>query len=285
LTGDKSILTEDIDGKTVLKRMEAAMQYILNDRWSEKYGLVKGATTVDWGDVQPETGWGVAINNKTKWSVDIYDNAMFAIALQNLIAMKPKGYSFSENWAFVLAQLKANVRRHLWSVKRQKYYPHLYLDGSPFQPGFDEEKILYTGGSICAIVAGFNTLAEVKNICSQMNQAAAKEKFATIGMTVYPPYPAEQFPNMHPYKYQNAGDWTWFGGRIVEALLPYGLAPQAYAELKPMIARTIKNKGFFEWYDVQNGIAKGSGDFRGEAGVFYDAIVLLKEWAHKQLKK
>jgi hypothetical protein len=284
-TGDKSILMEVVDGKTVMRRMEDAMQYILDDRWSEKYQLVKGATTIDWGDVQPESGWGVKINNKTKWAIDIYDNAMFAIALRDLIAMKPTGYSFSKNWSAVAARLKTSVRSHLWSAKRQKYLPHIYLDGSPFKPDFDENEILYTGGSICAIIAGFNTVAEIRQINRQMNDAASKEKFATIGMTVYPPYPAEQFPNMHPYNYQNAGDWTWFGGRIAEALLPYDMETDAYEALKPMIKRTILHKGFFEWYDVQNGKPKGSGDFRGEAGVLFDAITLLKDWANKQVKK
>jgi hypothetical protein len=73
--------------------MEDAFAYIQKDRWSAKYGLVTGATTIDWGDVQPETGWGVAINDKTKWAIDIYDNAMFVIAIHDFMAMKPKGLS------------------------------------------------------------------------------------------------------------------------------------------------------------------------------------------------
>ena len=79
-----------------------------------------------------------------------------------------------------------------------------------------------------------------------MLAAAAKEKHATIGITVYPPYPKEQFPNMHPYHYQNAGDWTWFGGRMTSALIANGLVKEAQAELKPMIDRAIANKGFYE---------------------------------------
>lgn len=283
VTGDTSILQEVIAGKKVIRRMEDAMQYLLNERWSDQYKLVKGATTIDWGDVQPESGWGVAINKETKWAIDIYDNAMFAIALRDLVAMKPEGYKFSKNWPDVAANLKKQVRRYLWSEKSQKYIPHLYLQKSPFTPTFNESKILYSGGSICAILAGFNTLPEIKQINQQLRASAAKEKFATIGMTVYPPYPAEQFPNMHPYIYQNAGDWTWFGGRIAEALTPFGLAGDAYEDLKPMITRTIVHRGFYEWYNVQNGEPKGSGDFRGEAGVLFDAITILKSWAKQQL--
>jgi len=281
ITGDKSILNEVIGAKTVLQRMEDALAYIRKDRWSEKYGLVTGATTIDWGDVQSETGWGVAINDKTKWAIDIYDNAMYVIAIHDFMDMKPKDYKTKENWATITANIKKNVRKYLWVPAAQKYLPHIYLNGSPFSKDFNEREILYTGGSVCAILAGFNTNTEVKEINSQMLAAAAKEKHATIGITVYPPYPKEQYPNMHPYHYQNGGDWTWFGGRMTEALITNGLIKEAYAELTPMVNRAIANKGFYEWYDVQTGAPKGSGDFRGEAGVLFDAITVLKQWAIK----
>ncbi|QEC75117.1 glucosidase family protein [Mucilaginibacter ginsenosidivorax] len=279
VTGDKTILNEVIGGKTVLQRMEDAFIYLQKDRWSAKYGLVTGATTIDWGDVQADGGWGVAINDKTKWAIDIYDNAMFVMALHDFVAMQPKGYKAKQNWSVVAAAVTKNVRKYLWDSKAQKYIPHLYLNGSPFTPDFNEKEILYLGGSICAIQAGFNTPAEVKEINRQMVAAAAKEKHATIGITVYPPYPTERFPNMHSYDYQNGGDWTWFGGRMIAPLLSYGYAKDAYAELSPMLDRVITNKGFFEWYDVRSGTPKGSGDFRGEAGVLYDAITVLKQWA------
>ncbi|GAA3986711.1 hypothetical protein [Mucilaginibacter dorajii] len=281
VTGDKSILTEVIGGKTVLERMEDAFVYLQKDRWSKQYGLVTGATTIDWGDVQSESGWGVAINDKTKWTIDIYDNAMFVKALHDFEAMKPKGYKEKQNWALVAVNTTKNVRRYLWDKPTLKYIPHIYLNGSPFSPDFNEKEILYTGGSVCAIIAGFNTPAEVKEINRQMVAAAAKENHGTIGITVYPPYPAKQYPNMQPYNYQNGGDWTWFGGRMIAPLVDYGYVNEAYAELSPMLDRALANKGFFEWYDVQTGAPKGSGDFRGEAGVLYEAIRILKQWAAK----
>ncbi|MDN3583198.1 MGH1-like glycoside hydrolase domain-containing protein [Mucilaginibacter flavus] len=281
VTGDKTILHEVIGGKNVLERMEDAFIYLQKDRWSKEYGLVTGATTIDWGDVQSESGWGVAINDKTKWTIDIYDNAMFVKALHDFEAMKPKAYREKQNWSEVAATTSKNVRKYLWDKTTQKYTPHIYLNGSPFSPDFNEKEILYTGGSICAIIAGFNTPAEVKEINRQMMAAAGKEKHATIGITVYPPYPAKQYPNMQPYNYQNGGDWTWFGGRMMAPLISYGYVKDAYAELSPMLDRALANKGFFEWYDVQTGAPKGSGDFRGEAGVLYDAITVLKQWATK----
>lgn len=281
VTGDTSILEEKIGEKTVIRRMEDALTYILKERWSEKYGLVKGATTIDWGDVQPETGWGVVINDKTKWAVDIYDNAMYVIAINDFLAIKPSAYRPLTDWTATARGIKENVRKHLWKAGQQKYIPHLYLNGSPFHSSFNENEILYTGGSACAVLAGFHTPGEIAAINKQMVSAAAKEKFATIGITVYPPYPAKEFPNMHPYVYQNAGDWTWFGGRMIQALIANGFIKEACEELKPIIDRTMTHNGFYEWYDVRTGEPKGSGDFRGEAGVLFDAITMLREWAAK----
>jgi len=280
-TGDRGFLSEKIGTNTVLERMEAALKYVLKDRWSSKYGLVTGATTVDWGDMQAQNGWGVAVNDQTKWAIDIYDNAMFLMAINDFIALQPKDYHSEINWPKTAAALKKNIRKHLWDSKTQKYIPHLYLDGSPFKPDFNERQILYTGGTACAILAGLNNKKEILEINRQFLAAAAKENHATIGITVYPPYPLEAFPNVPPYTYQNGGDWTWFGGRMIQALTANGFPQQAYTELSPMIDRVIKNHGFFEWYDVKTGEPKGSGDFRGEAGVLYDAIKQLKTWAKK----
>jgi hypothetical protein len=283
ITGDKSILTDTVDGRTVLKRMEDAMNYIVKNRWSAKYGLVIGATTVDWGDVQTQHGWGVAINDKTKWAIDIYDNAMFLLAIHDFLAMKPASYKASQNWEDIAIEMKIRARRHLWDAKAHKYIPHIYLDGSPFPPSFNEKPILYLGGTICAIKAGLNTRREIIDINNQFLKAASREKYATIGLTVYPPYPLEEFPNMPPFTYQNGGDWTWFGGRMIPPLIENNMANEAYTELSPMVDRALKNKGFFEWYDVKTGEPKGSGDFRGEAGVLYEAIAGLRNWAIKHM--
>jgi hypothetical protein len=267
-THDRSILLEKIGADTVIDRMDAALRYVLKERWSDKYDLVIGATTIDWGDMQAQKGWGVAINDKTKWAISIYDNAMFLKAMNDFIAMVPKDYHSEIDWRKHAAALKKNIRKYLWDAKAGKYIPHIYLNGSPFPPDFNERTILYTGGTACAILAGLHDRKEILKINQQFVEAAAREKYATIGITVYPPYP-----------YQNGGDWTWFGGRMIQALIANGFARQAYTEMNPMIDRVLKNKGFFEWYDVKTGNPKGSADFRGEAGVLYDAIELLRIWA------
>jgi hypothetical protein len=83
---------------------------------------------------------------------------------------------------------------------------------------------------------------------------------------------------MYPYGYQNGGDWTWFGARMVLALVEQGMVQEAYQELRPMVERVVVNEGFYEWYTVDNK-PTGSGTFRGSAGVLYDAIIALENWA------
>lgn len=277
-TGDRPILTEKVGGQTVVERMERAMQFLLDERYSEKYGLIWGATTADWGDVQPEHGWGIDMDNNTHRAIDIYDNAMFIIALDNLVEMVP---DLTSKWDPIRKELAINSRNYLWDSKAQKFVPHIYLEGSPFPKDFDENKIYYFGGTAIAIEAGLLSKKEVKASLNEMVSRVKESGAASIGLTLYPPYPDGFFENkiMNPeYSYQNGGDWTWFGARMIMQLVEFGFIAEAYEQLQPMILRVLKNDGFYEWYTVDNK-PEGSGTFKGSAGVLYDAIDLLETWA------
>lgn len=283
-TGDSSILQEKIDGKTVEQRMKAALQFLMKKRYDKKYGLLWGATTADWGDVQPEHEWGVLLDKSSHRSIDIYDNAMFVIAIKDYIDMveneKEKTY-----WTGISKQISSNVRSHLWDTGRQKFRPHIYLEGSPFPSDFNEDEIYYHGGTAIAIEAGLLTRKEIGAAYKKMQENVKAAKAQTIGLTLYPVYPNGFFKNtgMSEYVYQNGGDWTWFGGRMVQQLINYGYEDEAYEALNPMLDRVIKNKGFFEWYTPQ-GEPKGSGEFRGSAGVLWKAINLLQQSKSVQTK-
>jgi len=47
VTGDTSILSENIAGQTVLERMGLMVDYLMKERYSKKYGLLWGAMTAD----------------------------------------------------------------------------------------------------------------------------------------------------------------------------------------------------------------------------------------------
>lgn len=282
-TGNRNFLNTKVGGHTVGERMVFAMQYLLNQRWANQYGLIYGATTADWGDVQHTHPWGVYITEDTKFCVDIYDNAMMLIALDNMMELLPKT---KEKWLEIRDSIAKNCMDVLWDEEKQKFIPHVYLDGSPYPDDFDENAIYYHGGTAVAIEAG---LLNKKQIGASFNKMAANVKASgagSIGLTLYPPYPEWAFENkgMYPYGYQNGGDWTWFGARMIQQLVNYGFIEEAYEHLLPMTDRVVSNNGFYEWYTVDNK-PEGSGTFRGSAGVLYKAIEMLEEWSRKKINE
>ncbi|MDH7460969.1 hypothetical protein QEG73_06750 [Chitinophagaceae bacterium 26-R-25] len=277
VTHDTSLLNEVIAGRSVAQRMEDAMNFLLTKRYSEKYGLIWGGTTIDWGDVQPEHEWGVVLDSSSHPAIDIYDNAMFVIAINNYVAMINDAQK-KKQWLQTRDQLSKNIRTYLWDASKQKFIPHVYLKGSPFPASFDENAIYYHGGTAIAIEAGLLSKKEILASYKQMQQNVKEAGAPSVGLTVHPVYPKGLFKNtwLVPYYYQNGGDWPWFGGRMVQQLVANGYYKEAYEALSPMLDMIIKNNGFSEWYDLK-GTPNGSGQFRGSAGALWKAIAMMNE--------
>lgn len=282
-TGDTSILREDVAGRTVLERMDDMVDYLMRERYSEQYGLLFGAMTADWGDVQPNDDFGCDMNELSSRAIDVYDNAMFLIALYYLQEMTDDT-SLLKKWKGIREQIAQNVRKHLWDAERKKFIPHLYIDPSPIPAGFDENQIHYHGGTAVAIEAGLLSKEEIAVVNAQMLENVRLSGMPSIGLTLYPTYPEGFFRGgmAKPYVYQNGGDWTWFGGRMIQQLVANGFVEEAYDEIRPMIDRVIKNQGFFEWYGM-GGVPSGSGHFKGSAGVLAKAIEMMNDWAEEKI--
>ena len=282
-TGDTSILREDVAGRTVLERMDDMVDYLMRERYSEQYGLLFGAMTADWGDVQPNDDFGCDMNELSSRAIDVYDNAMFLIALDYLQEMTDDA-SLLKKWKGIREQIAQNVRKHLWDAERKKFIPHLYIDPSPIPAGFDENQIHYHGGTAVAIEAGLLSKEEIALVNAQMLENVRLSGMPSIGLTLYPTYPEGFFRGgmAKPYVYQNGGDWIWFGGRMIQQLVANGFIEEAYDEIRPMIDRVIKNQGFFEWYGM-GGVPSGSGHFKGSAGVLAKAIEMMNDWAEEKI--
>jgi len=276
-TGDTEFLSEKIGSKTIAERMEWSMEFLLDHRWSEAYGLIWGATTADWGDVQHCHPWGVFITECTKYCLDIYDNAMMLIALDNMMELMPQTKT---RWQPIREEIATNTMKHIWDEENKKFIPHVYLEGSPFPDDFNENEIFYHGGTAVAIEADLLTREQIKVSLEKMIENVQLSGAGSIGLTMYPPYPEGSFENkgMYPYGYQNGGDWTWFGGRMIQQLVKHGFIAEAYEQMQPMVKRVKDNDGFYEWYTVDNK-PEGSGTFRGSAGVLYKAIEMFEEFA------
>jgi hypothetical protein len=279
-TGDNDFLNEKVGDKTVAERLEWSMEFLLNHRWSEEYGLIWGATTADWGDVQHCHPWGVYITDETKYCLDIYDNAMLLIALDNMMELLP---ATKQKWQPIRNDIAKNTMKHLWDNENQKFIPHVYLDGSPYSDDFNENEIYYHGGTAVAIEAGLLNDEQIKISLNKMVENVKASGAGSIGLTMYPPYPEGSFENkgMTPYGYQNGGDWTWFGARMIQQLVKYGFVEEAYEQMQPMVKRVKDNDGFYEWYTVDNK-PKGSGTFRGSAGVLHKSILMFEKWAKNE---
>jgi len=169
-------------------------------------------------------------------------------------------------------------------VYHQKIFGNFCL--FPFPADFNENKILYHGGTAVAIQAGLLNKKQIRISLNKMIADVKASGAGSIGLTIYPPYPKWAFENkgMYPYGYQNGGDWSWFGGRMIIGLIKNGFVKEAYEQAIPMFDRVVKNKGFFEWYTVDNK-PMGSGAFKGSAGVLYDAILLFDKYAKSTDKK
>jgi hypothetical protein len=213
-------------------------------------------------------------------AIDIYDNAMFLIALDDFMRLHDDP-AVVARWKETYDQVKADTRKHLWDAEKQKFIPHIYLDCPQFE-NIDEDGIYYFGGTAVAIQAGLLEKDEILASIQRMQELVTTAGAQSIGLTLYPAYPegAFQNPGMGPYQYQNGGDWTWFGARLVTALVQNGFVREGYEAILPMTGRVVKNDGFFEWYTI-DGQPKGAGIFRGSAGVLMEAIDALRSWARE----
>lgn len=284
-TKDYSILEESIGGILVKDRIQLMLDYLNRERYNKEYKLLWGAMTADWGDVQPHDDFGCDWNNLSNEAIDVYDNAMYIIALKTLIDILPDAPKVAE-WKSLKKEVEINTMKHLWDKKQQKFIPHIYPKDSPLPKGFDENKIHYHGGTALAIESGLLSKEEIKTVNDQMLENVRLSGMPSIGLTLYPTYPEGFFKGWmsKPYAYQNGGDWTWFGGRMIQQLVLNGYTKEAYQEIQPMINRVVKNKGFYEWYG-KNDVPSGSGKFKGSAGVLSKAILLMNDWAKETLDK
>ena len=290
-SGDVSFLQLTVNGTSVLRRLEMALEWLQQRRMDEATGLLWGGTTIDWGDVQPEPSLPDErlLSEGSHPSLDVYDNAMFLLAIDGYVALSRAIGISATGWEVLRNATAQAVRTHLWDGGRRKFTPHLYLDaagaaraarqagvpsfesGSPFPPSFDEMNISCHGGTAVAALAGVLGEAELRASYATMQRDAAEAGRVTLGLTVYPPYPTALYPNMPSWTYQNGGDWGWFGGRLVSALAAAGMRGEAARALKPMVDRVVAHGGFYEWWD-RTGQPQGSSLFHGAAGVLGLAI-------------
>ena len=269
-------LESEIDKKSIIDRLEKALLFVFQSRYEPNHGLIKGAHTADWGDVDilDESEASVYVDERTHWTIDIYDQSMVFQACSNIsemfssLEMNDKSFYWREKAEL----LKRNTNKWLWQEDKGYYAVHIHLDS--LRHDFDEGNILALGGNTQAILAGLadekKSMRIIKNILERQKSLG----ISTISGTLLPPYPQKIFRHPlldDPYEYQNGAQWDWFGGRIIQAMFAQGFSKMAEEKLMEIFQKNISNGGFFEW-DNRTGAGLGSDYFCGSAGSLGKAL-------------
>lgn len=266
-----SWLKKPVAGRTVLERLERALEYVLEDRWDGNLGLVIRAHTIDWGDVEDSDADQQAIyaGPNTRWTAGIYDQAMFYRSALDLAEMLDAAGQREKamSWKVRAHALKKNADARLWQPERGYYRVHVHTDPG-FVHDFDEDAMFAMGGNVTAVLSG---LADEKQTSLILNKALELQKaddLPTASGVLQPPYPAGIFSHPavdEPFEYQNGGLWDWFGGKLVYALFENGFSRPAREKLLEIVRKSTANGGLSEWDDIR-GSARGSDFFSGSAG-------------------
>jgi len=270
-------LRERIAGKPAILRLDQAMEFVLRERWDKRLGLVTGAHTADWGDVEIVDADQNAIyaGDSTHWTADIYDQSMFVEAARALAALQAGlgDTKRSEHWIERARTVSANADRRLWQEERGFYRMHVHLDDLTHP--FDEDDIFAMGGNVQAIRAGIAGDARALRIIRTALDRQQEFGISTASGVLLPAYPAGFFKHPaldEPYEYQNGGQWDWFGGKLVLEMFKRGLARTARAKLLEIARKNVANGGLYEW-EGRDGTPRGSDFYAGSAGSLGQALI------------
>ncbi len=254
----------------IIDRLENALTFILLHRYDARYGLVTGAHTADWGDVDmsyPDQR-AIYVDKNTHWTGDIYDQSMFYESAREIaqlwdsLGRKDK----SASWAKSAALDPKNADRWLWQGKRGFYRVHLHLDS--LRHDFDDDDTFAMGGNVQAVLSGLAGPEKAKSIIETALVRQKDYRVSTIAGTLLPPYPKGFFVHpalREPFHYQNGGQWDWFGGKLIKIMFESGFSRPAREKLMEIARKDMANFGLYEW-DTKEGIGQGSDFYSGSAG-------------------
>jgi hypothetical protein len=277
-TGDIAVLREQIDGVTVIERLERALEYVWQHKRDAETGLLIGAHTIDWGDVDivDADQQAVRTDERTRWTVDIYDNAMYAMAADRLAALLETAMQSprrADLWRERSASIRKRSRAVLWQEDRGYFRMHRHV--TPLQHPFNEDAMFPMGGNAVAVLAGMATADMAASIIDSALRRQQEYALPTLSGVMLPPYPEGTFrhPLVSPeYSYQNGGLWDWFGARLVQAMYRHGRSAEATDKLAEMARLAASNGGIYEWQD-RAGAPRGSAYYSGAAALLAQALV------------
>jgi hypothetical protein len=266
-----------VSGAIVLERLENALAFIFRERFDQTLGLVKGAHTIDWGDVEMEEPdqRAIRMGSNSHWTAGIYNQAQFYAACLELADLWRRGGSPAKAapWAERAAAVRAAADRFLWQEARGFYRLHIHI--TPLRHAFDEDAMFAMGGNAEAVLSGLASPEKARRIFEAALSRRKEFRVSTISGVLLPPYPRGAFAHPmvdEPFEYQNGGQWDWFGGKLVLAMFREGAAAEAAGELRAIAGKDAAHGGLFEW-DAPDGAGRGSARFSGSAGSLARALI------------
>ena len=258
-------------------KLIAAMDALSRDRTDAKSGLVWSGLTADWGDVSPlyPDQRAIYLDAKTPRTLSLYSNVMAYEALRCLADLEVPAAKRAAYQAKA-AKLKERIRSAFWMKDRGYFRIRRPLDRAPLAFGALEDERFALGGNALAALFGVADDAEAASIFETAERLRKANDFKTVSTTLIPPYPEGTF--QHPAmreasRYQNGGQWDWFGAALVQAEFERGHSQQARAHLDQIAARILRaGPGLHEWYG-QDGTPQGSAAYAASAAAIHNAVV------------
>lgn len=269
-------LQKKLGAKRIIDRLDQALLFLGQFRTDPVSGLITGAHTADWGDVESgdKDQQAIYVDDKTIWTTDIYDQSMFYQAALDIsylweVAGEPGRSAF---WREKAEAVKAKTNLYLWQEEKGFFRVHRHVDSSGH--AFAEDDIFAMGGNAQAILSGLATAEQAQKIIQEAGRRQKSLGVSTISGSLLPPYPEGFF--RHPmmdnqYEYQNGGQWDWFGGRLIKAMYDSGLSDEATRCLLEIARKNLERGGFYEW-DTKEGQGRGSENYAGSAGALALAL-------------
>ena len=278
LRGGTAWLRCDIAGKPVIERLNRAAEVLLQGRGHPATGLLKRSHTTDWGDVRMQGGLAVtdAPPVGETWTASIYDQAWMYQALVALAAMNDAAglAQPADHFREQAARLKDATNRLLWMPDRGYYRIHLHL--TTLEHDFDEDAMVAIGNAV-AVYAGLTDEAQTRTIVAALERARLRAGSLKPGLSVDPPYHEGFFRHHLQYesgRYQNGGQWDWWGGVQVTAEFEAGYSALAWQHLTAIAQDWATHPNdVAEWQVPRTNRMEGSHQYAGAAGTVAEAVV------------
>lgn len=277
-TAGATWLRRDIRGRSVLRRLDDAAGWLLEQRLDADTGLIWRGHTTDWGDVKWEPSrTPTDLEPGDQRTASIYDQAI-AYAAFGALARFHEAVGDAEGqaaWQQRAQALRDATERWLWqdAADRGFYRIHVHLQPDQIQHDFDEGTVVAIGNA-AAVYYGLAPAERTSRVLSALERARLNAGAPKPGLTVDPPYLGWQETQMGPRVYQNGALWDWWGGRQVSGEFRAGYSALARQHLEQIALDWAQNPGkVYEWQSPWLARTSQDDGYAGAAGAVGEAVI------------